>query len=57
MHLAATPTVADVAPLGPAGELQPLDDPVVATLPALARTTYLKLQTALSKGGDSRHVP
>jgi FkbM family methyltransferase len=53
----APPTVGDVSPLGAAGGLQPLDDPVVAALPALARTTYFKLETALSKGGESHQVP
>jgi FkbM family methyltransferase len=52
-----TSVVDDVASLGPAGEPAPLDQSVIAGLPALARATYLKLENALSKGRDSRQVP
>jgi FkbM family methyltransferase len=53
----ATSVVDDVAPLEPAGEPAPLDQSVIAGLPASARAAYLKLETALSKGSDSRHLP
>jgi FkbM family methyltransferase len=57
-HAPATNSVDDKkAPLEPAGDAGPLDDPIVARLPALARVTYLKLETALSKGGDSHQIP
>jgi FkbM family methyltransferase len=55
--LAATSVVEDVVPLEPAGEPTPSDESFVAGLPAPARTTYLKLETALSRGGDSRQIP
>jgi FkbM family methyltransferase len=55
--LVTTSSGADVESFALEGELQPSEDPIVAALPALARATYLRLQTAMSKGGYSRHVP
>jgi FkbM family methyltransferase len=55
--LAKSSVVDDLASLKPTGEPAPLDESVVAGLPALARSTYLKLETALSKGNDLPHVP
>jgi hypothetical protein len=55
--LGAASTATEAVPLAPEIEPEPSDDAVVDALPVLARTTYLKLQTAISKGGDSRPVP
>jgi FkbM family methyltransferase len=55
--LAATSAAAKTAALEPEQELQRSEDSVVAGVPVLARSTYLKLETALSKGGNSRLFP
>jgi FkbM family methyltransferase len=54
---AAAATVAEILPLVPEVDPEPSTDPIVEELPALARTTYLKLQTAIFNGGDSPHLP
>jgi FkbM family methyltransferase len=55
--LTTSSVVVEVASAEPAGERPQSNDPVVAGLPSLARSTFLKLETALSKGGDSRLFP
>lgn len=54
--LATTSVVEDMASSEFAPEQQPLDESVTAGIPALARSIYFKLEAAVSKGGDSRHV-
>jgi FkbM family methyltransferase len=43
----------DISSLEPKGESLPPEDPILATLPVSARSTYLNLQSAMSNGGTT----